>query len=143
MFSTELPVLFSFVQVYGYLGTLEKSQKIYKKSAFRKLPPGQRGATGQPGDSLARPSSWPRHLPSWLGPTPPAALLWLYLFSRRRNPRTEVTFPIYVAEPPQPSVLLRRANLEAALASGEGKLSPSSSSSPLHHPSMTSPLMCE
>src|ERR1044072_704416 len=27
LFSAELPVLFSFVQVSGYLGTLEKSQK--------------------------------------------------------------------------------------------------------------------
>src|SRR3954467_15380403 len=36
-----------------------------------------------------------------------------------------------------------RANLEAALASGEGKSSPSSSPSPLHHPSMISSLMCE
>src|SRR3954464_1836539 len=81
-------------------------KKIYKKSVFRKLPPVQRGATGQPGGCLARPSSWPRHLPSWVGPTSPGALLWPYLFSRRRNPRTEVAFSIYVAEPPQPSVLL-------------------------------------
>src|SRR3954465_11401444 len=36
-----------------------------------------------------------------------------------------------------PLFFLGRANLEAALASGEGKSSPSSSSSPLHHPSMT------
>src|SRR3954464_5632965 len=52
-----------------------------------------------------RPSPWPRHLPSWMGPTSPRALLWPYLFSQRRNPRIEVTFPIYIAEPPQPSVL--------------------------------------
>src|SRR3954469_17297012 len=34
-----------------------------------------------------------------------------------------------------------RANLEAVFASDEGRSSPSSSSSPLHPPSMTSPLM--
>ena len=138
--------MFSFVQVSGYLGTLEKSQKIILKisvpEASARPKGGHRAARGQPGGCLARPSPWPRHLPSWVGPTPPGALLWPYLFSRRRNPVTEVAFPIYVAEPPQPSVLLRRANLEAALASSEGKSSPSSSSSPLHHPSMTS-LMCE
>src|SRR4051812_22341117 len=42
-----------------------------------------------------------------------------------------------------PLFFSERANLEAALASGEGKSSPSSSPSPLHHPSMTSSLMCE
>ena len=56
------------------------------------------------------------------GSTPPGALLWPYLFSRRENPEKEVTFPIYVVEPPQPSVLPRRANLEAELASGEGEI---------------------
>ena len=42
-----------------------------------------------------------------------------------------------------PLFFFGRANLEADLASGEGRSSPSSSSSPLHHPSMTSPFMCE
>ena len=46
----------------------------------------------------------------------------LYLFSRRGNSETEVAFSIYDAEPPQPSVLPRRANLEAELASGEGEI---------------------
>ena len=85
-----------------------------------------RGATGQPGGSQegawrgpARgratcPRGWvPHPLVTYLGP---------YLFSRRRNPETEVAFPIYVAEPPQPSVLPRKANLEAELASGEGEI---------------------
>src|SRR4051794_34382992 len=51
LFSTELPVLFSFVQVSGYLGTLEKSQKIYIKNqrsrSFRESkgePQGSQGA---------------------------------------------------------------------------------------------------
>jgi len=45
-----------------------------------------------------------------------------YLFSRRGNVETGVAFSIYAAEAPQPSVLLRRANLEAELASGEGEI---------------------
>ena len=45
-----------------------------------------------------------------------------YLFSRRGNSETEVAFSIYAAEPLQPSLLLRRANLEAELASGEGEI---------------------
>ena len=43
-----------------------------------------------------------------------------YLFSRRGNVETGVAFSIYAAESPQPSVLPRRANLEAELAFGEG-----------------------
>ena len=42
-----------------------------------------------------------------------------------------------------PRFFFGRANLEAALASGEGKSSPSSSPSPLHHLSMASPFKCE
>src|ERR1041385_4479253 len=96
--------MFSFVQVSGYLGTLKKSQE--KKSAFGKLPRIQRGPQGIQegawrGPALGRatcPPGWvPHPLVTYLGP---------YLFYRHRNPRTEVTFPIYVAEPPQPSVLL-------------------------------------
>ena len=45
-----------------------------------------------------------------------------YLFSRRGNVETGVAFLIYTAEPPQPSVLLRRANMEAELASDEGEI---------------------
>src|SRR4051812_14227666 len=52
-------MLFSFVQVFGYLGTLENSQKILKKSAFPKLRVGQRGATGQLGGTQKGP---------WRGP---------------------------------------------------------------------------
>src|ERR1043165_1931839 len=130
--------------IFRYAGKIPKTYIKNQRSGLPENPKGgHRVAGGQPGGCLVRPSPWPRHLPSWLGPTPPGALLWPYLFSRRKNPRTEVTFPIYVAEPPQPSVLPRRANLEAELASDEGESSPSSSSSPLHHPSMTSSLMCE
>src|SRR3954462_7094921 len=104
---------------------------------------GHRVARGHPEGCMARPNPWSRNLPSWVGPTPPGALPWPYFYHSRGNSRTEVIFPIYVAETPPPSVLLRETNLEAALPSGEGKSSPSSSSSPLHHPSMTSSLMCE
>ena len=59
-----------------------------------------------------------------------------YLFSHRGNTETEVAFSIYAAEPPQPSVLPRRANLEAELASGEGEIIAivivTTSPSPLH-----------
>ena len=142
MFLAELPVLFFFCAgfwIFRYAGKIQKNiLKISVPEASAEPKGGHRAARGQPGGCLARPSSWPRHLPSWVDPIPPGALLWPYLFPHRGNPETEVAFPIYVAELPQPSVLLWRANLEAALASGEGESSPSSSSSSLHHPSMTS-----
>src|ERR1041384_1158328 len=85
-------VLFSFVQVSGYLGTLEKSQKIILKISVPEAstrPKGShRAARGQPGGCLARPSPWPRHLPSWVGPTPPGALdgpLFILPSRKRRN----------------------------------------------------------
>src|SRR3954471_20612915 len=93
---------------------------------FRKLPRDQRGATAQPGGSQEG---------AWRGPAPGRATCppgWVphplvpymdpYLFSRRGNVETGVDFPIYVAEPPHSSLLPRRANLEAELASGEGEI---------------------
>ena len=59
--------------------------------------------------------------PRWV-PHPLVTYLDPYLFSHRGNVETGVAFSIYAAEPPQPSVLLRRANLEAELASGEGEI---------------------
>ena len=103
-----------------------KSRKSYIKNqrfgSFRESKGGPQGSQGQPGGCLARPA--PGHAtcpPGWV-PHPLVTYLGPYLFSRRRNPETEVAFPIYVAEPPQPSVLPRRANLEAELASGEGEI---------------------
>ena len=59
-----------------------------------------------------------------------------YLFSRPGNVEKRVAFTIYAAESPQPSVLPRRANLEAELASGEGEITAIviiiASPSPLH-----------
>src|ERR1043165_4302134 len=90
MFSAELLVLFSFVQVSGYLGTLEKSQKIILKisvpEASTRQEGGHRVARGQPGGCLARPSSWPHHLPSWVGPPPPGDLPWpLFILPSRKS----------------------------------------------------------
>ena len=67
---------------------------------------------------------------------PPLALIFI------RNEETLKHTPIFqfsVAEPLPPLFFLRRANLEAVLSSGEGNSSPS----PLHHPSMFPPSMCE
>ena len=73
--------------------------------------------------------------PGWV-PHPLVTYLGSYLFSRRENVETEVAFSIYVADSPQPSVLLQRANLEAELASGEGEIIAivivNTSPSPLH-----------
>src|SRR3954466_7537891 len=106
-----------------------------------------RGATGQPGGTQKG---------AWRGPGP----------GRARDPPGWVPHPLVpylgpiyspdVETPEQKSLFQStsrsrrhhlffsgRANLEVALASDEGKSSPSSSSSPLHHPSMTSSIMCE
>ena len=121
----------------------EKIQKIHVTGEPWSQKMGQRGATPGPGGQVARPSSWPRHQPAWPGGATPRLSFGWYFYPSRGNPRTEVSFPILVAEPPPPLFFSGRANLEAVLASGEGKSSPSSSSSPLHHPSMSPPFMCE
>src|SRR3954469_22411621 len=95
--------------IFRYGGKIPKN--IYKKSAFRKLPRDQRGATAQPGGSQEG---------AWRGPAPGRATCppgWVphplvpyidpYLFSHRENIETGVAFPIYIAEPPQPYVLPR------------------------------------
>src|ERR1041384_1812739 len=67
LFSAELPVLFSFVQVSGYLGTLEKSQKIYIKNqrsgSFPQSKGGHRAARRVPG--AAQPLAAPLALLAW------------------------------------------------------------------------------
>ena len=84
------------------------------------------GATGQPGGSQE--GAWRDPAtgratcpPGWV-PHPLVPYIDLYLFSHRGNVKTGVAFSIYAAEPLQPSVLPRRANLEAELASGEGEI---------------------
>src|SRR4051812_49483127 len=73
MFSAELPVLFSFVQVFGYLGTLEKSQKIILKNSIPEastMPKGgHRAARGHQEGCMARPSpdrARAMHPPGWV-----------------------------------------------------------------------------
>src|SRR4051812_47672731 len=98
---------------------------------------------GQPGGCLARPSSWPRHLPSRVGPTPPDALLWLYLFPHGETPKQRSLFQSTSRSRRNPLVILGELIWRLNWPPVRGKSSPSSSSSPLHHPSMTSPLMRE
>ena len=114
------------MQVSGYLGTLEKSQKIILKISILEASARPKGGHRQPGGS--QDGAWRGPAPSratcppgWV-PHPLVTYLGPYLFSRRGNVERGVAFSIYAAEPPQPSVLLRRANLEAELASGEGEI---------------------
>src|ERR1043165_6233458 len=110
--------------IFRYAGKIPKNYiKNQRSGSFREA---KGGATGQPGGSqegawrgpapgrATCPPRWvPHPLVTYLGPC---------LFSHRGNVEIGVAFPIYAAEPPQPSVLLRRANLEAELASGEGEI---------------------
>src|ERR1041385_3468348 len=120
MFSAELSVWFYCVQENGFLGLSENSRKNHRKSTHPKDHCARSGARGQTGGPQA---------PCWRGPTPGRAggASWRpppplvpyfdsYLFPWRENPRTEIVFPILVAEPPPTSVLLRGANLEVVLA---------------------------
>ena len=132
-------------RIFMYLRKIhEKSQKIHAPEGTRNQKWGQRGGQGVP----RRP----------VGAAPPLAApggrlggsfpLWCPT-STRIYPRDEKTpgqksfsqFPSRSRR--HPLFFFGRANLEADLASGEGRSSPSSSSSPLHPPSMTSPSMCE
>src|SRR4051812_22301780 len=80
-----------------------------------------------------------------LGASP---LLWCPtdapIYSRDGETPKQKSFSQFSSRSPRhPLFFSGRANLEVVLASGEGRSSPSSSSSPLHPPSMTSPSMCE
>src|ERR1043165_518495 len=147
LFSAELPVLFYFVQVFGYLGTLEKSQKIILKISIPEASAGPKGghrpARGQPGGCLARPTPWPRHLPSWVGPTPPGALHWPLFILPSRKRRNRSRFFDLRRSRRNPLFFLGELTWRLNWPPVRGKSSPSTSSSPLHHPSMTSSLMCE
>ena len=124
----------------------EKSRKIHAPEETKCQKWGQRGARGCPGALWARPplgragggggrlggahTPW---CPTLARIFPPDAKTPDRKFFRRFSSRSRR----------HPLFFFGRANLEADLASGEGRSSPSSSSSPLHHPSMTSPFMCE
>src|SRR3954470_8400445 len=73
--------------IFRYAGKIPKKYiKNQRSGSFHRK--GPEGNQGKPGGCLARPSSWPRHLPSWVGPTPPGALLcplFILLSRKRRN----------------------------------------------------------
>ena len=141
-------MLFSSVQVFGYLGTLKKIPKIYIKNqrsgSFRRSKGGPQGS-----QEAARMVPGAAQLLA----TPPA------LLGGSHTPWCPTLAPIYspveetskqkslFRSPPQsrrnppffPGELIWRLNWPPV----RGKSSPSSSSSPLHHPSMTSSFMCE
>src|ERR1041385_5887297 len=131
--------------IFRYAGKIPK--KIYKKSAFRKLPQVQRGATGQPRGSQEGawrgPAPGRATCPPGLVPRPPVLYFGPIYCPDAETPEQKSLFQSTSRSRRNPLFFSGRANLEAALASGEGKSSPSPSSSPLHHPSMTSPSMCE
>ena len=135
------------MQENGFLGISEKSTKNHRKSTHPKEPGARSGARGGPGGAQApcgRAPPGPRRGVAWVGPTPPGALLCLVFLLTTRKPPIRSSFRSFPSRSRRhPLFFLGRANLEAELASGEGRSSPSSSSSPLHHPSMTSPSMCE
>ena len=132
-------------RIFKYLRKIhEKSQKIHAPEGTRGQKRGQRRARGCPGALWARPPPGPCRGVAWVGPTPPGALLCLVFLLATRKPQIRSFFRSFPSRSrSHPLFFLGRANLEAELASGEGRSSPSSSSSPLHHPSMTSPFMCE
>src|SRR4051812_5080332 len=121
----------------------EKSRKIHAPGRTQS----QKGARGQPGGPR-RPA----------GAAPPLAVpggrlggsspLWCPteapIYSRDEKTPEQKSFSQFPSwSRRHPLFFSGRANLEAVLASGEGRSSPLSSSSPLHPPSMNSPLMCE
>src|SRR3954471_20454012 len=101
--------------IFRYVGKIPKIY-IYKTSV-PEASASPKGATGHPGGSQEG---------AWRGPDPGRATCppgWVphpmvpyidpYLFSHRGNFETEIAFSIYAVELPRPSVLPRRANLEA------------------------------
>ena len=147
MFSAELPVWFICVQENGFLGISEKSTKNHRKSTHPKEPGARRGTRGGPGGprrpgGAAQPLAAPGGRLG--GPHAPWCPTSTRIFTRDEKTPDQKFFSQFSSRSRRhPLFFFGRANLEAELASGEGRSSPSSSSSPLHHPSMTSPSMCE
>src|ERR1041384_4136950 len=100
---------------------------------------GHRAARGQPEGCMGLGRT--THPPGWV-PHPLVPYLRPIFTPREETPEQKSLFQSTSRSRHHPLFFSGRANLEAVLASYEGKSSPSSSSSPLHHPSMTSPLMC-
>src|SRR4051812_36447388 len=96
--------------IFRYAGKIPKNEiKNQRSGSFREAKGGPQGNQGVPRRPGGATPPWPRQRGPWVGPTPPGSLLWPYLFPRRGNSRTEVVFPIYVTEPPPPSVLPRES----------------------------------
>ena len=112
----------------------EKYQKIHAPEGAKSQKWDQRGALGSPGAPSGR-----------LGASP---LLWCPtetpIYPRDEETPEHKSFSQFPSRSRRhPLFFSGRANLEADLASGEGRSSPSSSPSPLHPSSMTSLHMCE
>ena len=95
----------------------------------------------RPGGASTALAAPPGRLVKW--DLPPGSPLALIFTRDEETLKQTLILQFSVAEPPPPLFFLRRANLGDVLASGEGRSSPSSSPSPLHHPSMCPPSMCE
>ena len=147
LFSAELPVWFSYVQEYGSLGVPKNFHKNRENPRTRRDPSLEDGPEGgheaprRPGGTacpLAAPGGHPG------GPY----LLWCPTLAPIYSPVEETPKQKSLSQSTSrsrrnplffPGELIWRLNWPPV----RGKSSPSSSSSPLHHPSMTSPLMCE
>src|SRR3954468_14049146 len=130
-------------RIFRYLGKFyEKSQKIHAPEGNQYKKKGQRGARGprRPGGA-AQPLAAPGGRMG--GPHLLCCPTSTRILSRDGEIPDQKSFSQFFSRSRRPLFFLGRANLEADLASGEGRSSPSSSSSPLHHHSMTSPSMCE
>src|SRR3954471_22749617 len=147
MFSVELSVWFYCVQENGFLGVSENSRKNHGKSTHPTDQCARSGARGQPGGPRRPAGAFP--LPAApggrLGGSSP---LWCPtltpIYSRGEKTPEQKSFSQFLSRSRRhPLFFSGRANLEVVLSFGEGRSSPSSSPSPLHHPSMTSPFMCE
>src|ERR1041385_843765 len=147
MFPAELPVWFICAQENGFLDVPENSQKITRKSTHRKKPGARSGTRGEP---------WGPQAPPWRGQgwgralRPPGLLppLWCPtdapIYPRDEKTPEQKSFSQFPSRSRHhPLFFFGRANLEADLASKEGRSSPSSSPSPLHPSSMTSLHVCE
>src|SRR3954468_13930730 len=96
--------------IFRCAGKISKNQiKNQRSGRFQEAKGGPQGSQGAPRRLCGAAPLWPRHRGLWVGPTPPGALPWPYLFPRRGNSRTEVVFSIYIAEPPPPSALPRES----------------------------------
>ena len=147
MFSEELSVWFYCAQENGFLNVPENSQKITRKSTHPKDPEARSGTRGELWGPQA-PSSAARGGVAPSGRLGCSPLLWCPteapIYPRDEKTPEQKSFPQFPSRIRRhPLFFFGRPNLEADLASGEGRSSPSSSPSPIHPPSMTSLHMCE